>query len=215
MIVSLSGIDCSGKSTQLERLGTALTERGHRVRHVWFRPGYSELIGVLRRQVRRVRPSALPTSDQPQARARAFSKPGVRRAWVAVGTLDTLLSLGARVRWLSLRGYTVLCDRYVEDAILDLTLRFPDLVDPDGRLRQTLVRACPRPDAAILLTLSREEVAARALAKAEPFEDPPEIRERRYDAYMAMAAQGRFTVIDAEQPIEAVNRAILDVLREA
>jgi len=116
---------------------------------------------------------------------------------------------------LSLRGETVLCDRYVEDAILDLTLRFPDLVDPDGRLRRALVTACPRPDAAILLTVSKDVMAQRAEAKNEPFEDPLEVRIARHDAYMAMAKQGRFTPVDAEQSIEDVTRSILDILREA
>ena len=55
--------------------------------------------------------------------------------------VDTIINLGAHVRWLSLRGATVLCDRYIEDAILDLTLRFPDLVAADGKLRRTLVAA--------------------------------------------------------------------------
>ncbi len=69
--------------------------------------------------------------------------------------------------------------------------------------------------AAILLMLSREELAARARIKREPFEDAPAIRAARFDAYTRLAAEGRFDVIDAEQPIEEVTRAILDVLREA
>ena len=215
MIISLSGIDCAGKSTQLDRLQAALTERGHDVRRVWFRPGYSPLMDSMRARVRRVRPSSMPRSTAPKARARAFSRPGVSQAWVAMAIVDTIINLGAHVRWLSLRGATVLCDRYIEDAILDLTLRFPDLVAADGKLRRTLVAACPTPDAAFLLQLSREEVARRAAIKNEPFEDAPEVRATRYDAYMRLAKEGRFSVIDAAQPIEAVTRALLDALREA
>ena len=215
MIISLSGVDCAGKTTQLDRLEVALTSRGHRVRRLWFRPGYSRLVDTLRSQVRSLRSGALPTSDQPKARAQVFARPGVRQAWITMAALDTLLNLGAHVRLLSWRGYTVLCDRYVEDAIVDLSMRFPDLVDAQGRLRRGLVGTCPRPDAAIMLTLSREVLATRALAKNEPFADLPEVRAERYDIYMRLAASGRFTVVDAERPIEDVTRAILDTLREA
>jgi hypothetical protein len=173
------------------------------------------LMDSARATVRRARPISLPRASAPEARARAFSRPGVSQAWVAMAVVDTLLNLGAHVRWLSLRGATVLCDRYVEDAMVDLTLRFPSLVSTHGTLRRAMVAACPAPDAAFLLQLSREEVAVRAAIKAEPFEDPPDVRAARYDAYMRLAAEGRFSTIDAEQPVEAVTRALLDALREA
>ena len=78
-----------------------------------------------------------------------------------------------------------------------------------------LIRACPRPDAAFMLTLSSEVAAARALAKNEPFPDPPALRGERYKTYMRLAATGRFTVVDAEQPIEVITRTLLDALQEA
>ena len=215
MIISISGVDCAGKTTQLDRLEAALTERGHRVRRVWFRPGYSPLLDAARAKVRKLRSGALPTHQAPTRRQEAFAKPGVQHAWVTMATLDTLLNLGAHVRLLGLKGYTVLCDRYVEDAIVDLALRFPDLVGAEGRLRRTLVAACPTADAAFLLTLSPEVLSQRAEAKKEPFADAPAMRTARYDAYMRLATTGRFTVIDAEQSIETVTRAMLDALREA
>lgn len=215
MIISLSGIDCAGKSTQLSRLEEALDARGHDVERVWFRPGYSAVMDKLRAGVRRVRPQTLPRESAPAARGRAFSRPGVSQAWVGMAVIDTLINLGGYVRWRSLLGKTVLCDRYIEDALVDLSLRFPALVEADGALRRTLVRACPTPDVAFLLSLSEEEVARRALIKAEPFEDPPEVRAARYAAYMELARMGRFTLIDAEQPVEHVTRALLDALCEA
>ncbi len=215
MIISLSGIDCAGKSTQLDCLERALIERGHSVRRVWFRPGYSPLMDKLRLALRKARPGSLPSASAPKAREAAFSRRGVSQAWVAMAVLDTLVNLATHVRWLSLRGETVLCDRYIEDAMVDLSLRFPELVEPEGRLRKTLVNACPTPDIAFLLTLSKEELARRAAIKAEPFEDPPEIRSARYARYMSLAEAGHFVVINAEAPINDVTRSLLDALREA
>ena len=82
MIITLSGVDCAGKTTQLDALEAALTERGHRVKRLWFRPGYSPLLDTLRTGVRKLRPSALPSNKNPEARKQAFAKPGVSRTWV-------------------------------------------------------------------------------------------------------------------------------------
>lgn len=209
MIITVSGIDCSGKSTQLERLERALRERGRRVRRVWYRPGYSREMDALRSLVRRLRPSALPTSSDPAARQRAFSRPGVGRSWIAMATLDTLLQYGLKVRAASLSGQVVLCDRYVEDALLDLRLRFPSDWDDSGRLARLLRAAVPRPDIELVLMLSHAEMLRRMGDKNEPFPDAPALRDERYDAYQELARSGRLTVIEAGRPIDVVHQDIL------
>ncbi len=209
MIITLSGIDCSGKSTQLEHLERALRDRGQRVRRVWYRPGYSREMDALRAVVRRVRSGALPTTADPDARQRAFARPGVGRAWIGMAVVDTLLQYGVKVRAASAAGEVVLCDRYVEDALLDLRLRFPSDWDGSGRLARLLRAACPRPDLALLLMLSHAEMLRRQGEKQEPFPDPPALRDARFDAYSELARGGRLTVIEAGRPIDVVHADVL------
>ena len=205
MIVTLSGIDCSGKTTQIEHLHGALEARGHRVRRFWFRPGYGAELDALRGLVRRLRPGALPTTAAPEARARAFASPRVQATWVTMAVADLLLQYALKLRALSLAGHTVLCDRWLDDAALDLELRFPVVA---GHLDAGLagVRAvCPRPHASILLMLPHAEMLRRMALKDEPFPDAPEVRDRRYAAYEALARSGRYTVIDADRPIPTLH----------
>ncbi|MGE0328477.1 MAG: hypothetical protein AB7S68_39550, partial [Polyangiaceae bacterium] len=93
-LVSFSGVDCAGKSTQIGLLKANL-ERG-RVPHsvFWYRPGYSKELDALRRTIRRLRPGAIPAPKDNQARDAAFAKPGVTGAWVAVALADLLLQYG-------------------------------------------------------------------------------------------------------------------------
>jgi thymidylate kinase len=213
MIVTFSGVDCAGKSTQIARLRESLAARGHDPRVVWFRPGYSPELDALRRLVRRLRPGALPSADQPADRARAFSRPGVRGTWIAMAVGDTLLQYALKLRADHLLGRSLICDRWLDDAALDLRLRFPELaprVDPGLRAVRAL---CPTPDASFLLMLPHAEMLRRMDVKQEPFPDAPEIRDRRFSAYATLAASGRFHVLDAARSIEAIHSEILATLR--
>ncbi len=213
MIVTISGVDCAGKSTQIEWLARFFDARGHRVARLWFRPGYSEWLNAARRVVRRLAPRTLPTMEQPAARARAFRRPWLRGAWLMMAAFDALGHYAVRVRSLDRLGWIVLCDRYVFDALLDLKLRFPEHQETVRGIEMSFCLLAPRPDATFLLNLSRAEMLARMGAKDEPFPDPPEVRDRRYLEYQDLASRGDVEVIDASESPELVNAAITDRLR--
>ncbi len=209
MIVTFSGVDGAGKTTQIERLVAALQERGVDARRFWFRPGYSDELNALRAAVRRLRPGALPAAGPSKDRDRAFSKGRVRAAWVAMALADTLGQLAVKVRAMERGGRVVVCDRWLEDASLDLAFRFPEVsrhLEPAWRV---LHAAAPRPQVRILMMLPHDEMLARLAAKDEPFPDPPDVRDRRYAAYQALATAGTHTVVDAARSIEEVGAEIL------
>lgn len=214
MLIAISGIDCAGKSTQIELLRRHFERRGRAVETLWHRPGYSPALDAARALIRRLRPAALPTAERPAERARAFARPGVAEAWVAAALADTLVCYAVRVRTLLARGRVVLCDRYLEDAALDFELRFPHLAAAARRGLRAVRVLSPVPDAAFLLTLERAEMARRMAAKDEPFPDPPAVREARYRAYREIAAAGKLIPIDATPPADVVHRRILERLEE-
>lgn len=210
MLITFSGVDGSGKSTQMNLLHASLEARGHRCVTLWFRPGYSREMDALRAAVRRLRPGSLPRSGE--ARERAFQASGVRQSWMAMAWIDTWIQYGIKVRARLLAGQTVICDRYLADAMLDLEFRFPEMWQGAwSRAWRGLERVVPRPDVALLLMLPWEEMERRLEAKDEPFPDPVETRGRRYAAYERMAASGCFEVIDASPEIKVVGTYIEEV----
>lgn len=212
MIIAVSGVDCAGKSTQIAMLEAHLRAHGAHPDVRWHRPGYSRGLDLARSALRRLRPGAIPAPGPSAARERAFSSPRLQRAWTAMALTDTLIHYALEVRALSLSGRVVICDRYVDDGLLDLRLRFPDLHTERWLATRALLRATPRPHLSILMMLDRARVHERIAAKAEPFPDPPEIRERRHAAYDALAASGRFTVVDADGTPDAVFAQIRALL---
>jgi thymidylate kinase len=214
LLLSLSGPDCSGKSTQIQRLEEALRADGHRVRVFWFRPGYSPLADRSKALLRKLKPGALPRHDQTQARERSFSRPGVSQAWVAFALFDTLLHYGLWLRTQRRLGTTVICDRYLDDAFLDLRFRFPSLEVERWFSAKALRALCPKPDVSLLLSLEESDVANRMALKPEPFPDPPELRQRRHQAYQELAQRGGYTVIDASASIDEVHTAIMQAVTQ-
>lgn len=209
MLLTLSGIDCSGKSTQIERLIAGLEARGHRTRRFWFRPGYSREMDTLRSVVRRLRPGAIPPPGKSSAREQTFARPGVARAWMTMALADSMLQYALKLRALLTAGFTVVCDRYVYDARLDLQLRFPDQTQTFALPLDLVEWSAPRPDLALLLTLPRAEMLRRMALKREPFPDAPALRDRRYAAYERLAAVGPVTAIDAARPIDVVAADVM------
>ena len=198
-LITFSGVDCAGKSTQLDLLESRFRGEGRAVRTLWFRPGYSDELDGLRALVRRVRPGALPRADGAAAerRKQVFEKPGVRRSWVAMALVDSLMQYAIKLRGWMARGDLILCDRYLWDCALDLTLRFPELSSPISRAMKGLNILCPKPDLSLLLVLSLDEAEERMKTKNEPFPDPEETRKDRYHRYMSLASTGDFYVVDA------------------
>lgn len=175
---------------------------------LWYRPGYSRELDLLRRGVRRMRRGALPPPGPGALREKAFADPRLRRLWVATALADALVHHVLKVRAHLAVGRTVVADRWVDDGLLDLELRFPELDVPRRPAARLLRRLSARPDRAFLLMLPLEAAEARLAAKAEPFPDPPELRAARHRAYSALAATGRYDVVDAGGPVDAVQREI-------
>jgi thymidylate kinase len=115
------------------------------------------------------------------------------------------------VRWNRLLGRIVICDRYVEDALLDLRLRFPELGTDRWRLAGLLRALAPRPDVRVLLRIPHGEMLRRMEVKAEPFPDAPEIREQRFAAYQEFVKRG-YQAVDGARSVDVVHGAILKLV---
>lgn len=163
---------------------------------------------LLRKVVRKASPSTLPRHTESQAREQVFAKSGVSESWVAMALLDSFLQCACKVRIYLAQGYTVICDRFLKDAELDLLLRFPNLQSIYRPSMWALRALAPTPDNAILLNLPYELLNARIVAKNEPFPDTDEVRLQRWNAYQGYSQQGFFQVVDSSQTISEVHSDI-------
>ena len=68
MIIAISGVDCAGKSTQIELLEAHLRKQGKDPQRMWHRPGYSPELDLLRSMIRKIRPGSIPAPGESKER---------------------------------------------------------------------------------------------------------------------------------------------------
>ena len=196
MLITISGVDCAGKSTQIELLRQYFISIGKSCTVFWYRPGYSNEMQELKKVIRPLlnstcyikrgfdkwrggekNESIAGAADAPKTHKHTVPAP----VWLSTAIIDTMVQWGLKLRWLCRRYDVVICDRYIEDAKLDLMLKYPQYTWTDSTM-QMLAKALPKPDRAFLLWIPADEMMKRAEIKQEPFPDDDHTRQMRYRA---------------------------------
>lgn len=197
-VVTLSGIDGSGKSTQAELLRDALTATGIDAVVEWNRLSHDRWLDAIARPVKKVlrRGSSAPATAAAPGEQAAPGKARGRGAWVVVVALANALAHLRSVRAHTLAGRVVICDRYVLDSVVHLRAQYaPGL---GQRLGIALVRLLsPRPRAAFYLDLPADVAYER-----KPRPGRRERLERQAARYCEECARLGVTRMDATRPAD-------------
>jgi thymidylate kinase len=184
MIITISGLDGAGKSTQINRLTKRLVNDGRKVRYVWARGGYTPGFEFIKICLRRLPGMKLPPQGHSTARKKKFGNPFIQKIWLIVAILDLLFLWGLYVRILSFFNISVLCDRYLNDTLLDFRQNFPMVDVEKSFLWKWLRFLTPEADCAFVFWVPVEISKKRSLEKGEPFPDSGEVLEWRLEFYM-------------------------------
>ena len=231
MIISFSGVDCAGKSTQIKALENYFISKGKTCKVFWYRPGYSQEMQLCKNAIRKAATACLWVAERAPkmlATRKTASDKGVYEVsgtvsgkpssdlrvpapiWLTTAFFDTMLQWGLKLRLYERRYDVVICDRYVEDARLDLFFKYPQYRFTDD-VMDRIEKLLPEPDHSIMLWLPFDEMLRRAASKDEPFPDSEEIREKRYRAYDKLSTMTR---IDTSATLEETFAKILAALGE-
>lgn len=228
VVVALSGIDSSGKSTQRERLVELLSSRGQPPVTVWSRPGYGpglkrrvkyllrrvrRLLSGRRRGARRKRVNERP-GEYPR-RASSLPNSFLRRLWITSAIVDLLWLYAVRIRLHRAAGRDVICDRYLLDCSVDFRVNFPDDRVEDRLLHRLLKQLAVRPDAAFCLLVPVEESMRRSRDKDRYHWETREVLEARHAAYRSASAEQGVAVLDGTRSVDDLAAEIEEAVRLA
>ncbi len=214
LLVTFSGLDGAGKTTQIELLRSRLEREGRPTRYLWSRGGYTPGFEALKAFARRLLKRKLPPPGDNPDRTRALESGGVRRVWLLIALLDLILLYGVAVRWWRWRGEVVVCDRYLWDTLVDFRQNFPGDAVERSFLWRTLTRVAPRPDLAVLLVVPTDVSVRRAEEKDDPFPAPPPVVAWRREQYLELAEEKDWLVLDGRRDRADIASTIADGLLE-
>lgn len=211
-LITFSGLDGAGKSTQIALVTDYLIKNGEKPIHIWTRGGYTSIFHGLKTLTRRVLGKKFPPAGHNPQRQQILNRWWVRRLWLSLALLDLLWVYGVQIRWHRYRGRIVLCDRYLWDTAIDFRLNFPQEKLDHYWLWRLLGRISPQPDASFLMLLTVEESVRRSEIKGEPFPDPPDVLRQRLAHYQDLIPRVPFHVLDGSKPITTLfNQIFIDL----
>ena len=177
-LISISGIDGSGKSTQLDLLKKYYEDLGFKVVYLWSRGGSTSGINKLKSFFKADSRQELTSIWEKQKRDEMFKNIFIQYIWIYAAILDLLRIYAFAIRWNLLIGKKVICDRYIWDTLIDFKIMFPELEIERWLIWKILVKSVPIPFKQILLMIPIKTSIARCSQKFDPFPDSPEIREK-------------------------------------
>ena len=211
VLVTFSGLDGAGKSSQAEGARAVLGAFGHDVVVQWsrltFDPGVARIGDPIKRLVaRRAEPGpSTERSHDPGRELRQRSR-AITEVWT---TMLAIANVVARRRAIvpHLRaGRAVVCDRYVLDAIVQLRLRYGD-----GRrfpLQEAILRYfSPRPSSAWFLDVPAEVAHAR-----KPDDEELEDAVRQAELYRTEHRRLGVRHLDGTEPRDELCRIVAGAL---
>jgi len=211
MLVALSGIDGSGKTTQAEALQRAFQSCAIRARCVWSRIASSPFTDLFIRGGKRIlrhrtnAKGAYTSHEVLSARRAMLCSPLIRWAWQWMVVLDLLVRYWLQVGWPLLRGEVVIADRYVDDALADLAVhlgwQYPERTVA-GRVLRLL---SPRPRLTYVFDLPAEVAAQRMAGERESVKYLKQSRA----VYQRLAQRGQIEQVDARRPLEDIADSIV------
>ncbi len=199
MIITLSGTDGVGKSTQLLKIMELLKSRGIDFRVQYVRGGKTPLTIIYQRILSRIFRAET-----------SISKPciyiGIAFAWIELAYYWIVM-----LRFINKPERIVLCDRYLWDTYVDLQCKYPEW-HGDSLLWKILEKLSPTPDLAILYTASASQIAERMRKKGEIYSLPrieTAIKEYSY-------LYNRFTnIIEASGNADVVFAQTVQIMEES
>lgn len=211
-MIAFSGLDGSGKSTQIQLLVDYFKSQKIKTNIFWSRGGYTPGMELLKTFLRKYNSSSIPKKrGNSIERDSFFANDYIRKLWLLLSILDLIFYYGLYIRVVELFGKIIICDRYLFDTSIDFKKNFPKENIEKWILWRFLKLISVTPKNHFVLTISVKESQLRSKLKNEPFPDNEETLKFRLSEYLYFINNNREVIsIDCNQSIKSIHQDILN-----
>ena len=217
MLITFSGPDGAGKSTQINRLLQRLDDGKGGVIYLWARGGYTPGFEFLKLLLRIFFGRHLLPSGHSDVRSQRLANRFLARVWLSVAMVDLIIYWGFFLRFQLLLGRTVVCDRYLQDTLLDFRCNFQSIPFETGLLWGFLKWLVPKPSVSFLLWVPVAYSMRRSIEKAEPYPDSELLLTWRLQSYMdnSIFPTSIYYKVDCRKSIDKISELIAEIIFRA
>lgn len=207
MIVAFSGIDSSGKTTQIDIFEKYCKEKKICVGKIWGKgrgtPGVMLIKGIVRGD-RRMTPE-----QKKEYRANVYKNSRKRKLLLTASVLDLWWYFGLWYRIMNWTHKILICDRYLWDTYIDFRSEFPEFEIDNWFIWKTAVKLAPKPKHSFMFYITAEESYRRDQQKGDLTLDPLEVKVAKVDKYMKLINSGKWeVVIDGTRDRESISKEV-------
>lgn len=204
ILITFSGLESSGKSTQIKRLIESVDAVTHKWVSLSSRPGYTPGLEKFKQIVRMLTGKKKQASSKTASlkgkypkRANSFESPFKRWLWLRISLLDLIWTYCIYIRLLKIRGKVVIVDRYLIDAIVDYRVNFPQQRVESSILYKLLSALASRPERSYCLVIPAELSLERTLHRENSDRETLEVLKVKQTLYHDIAKDQTIKLIDA------------------
>lgn len=207
MIVAFSGIDSSGKTTQIDIFEKYCKDQKICVGKIWGKGRGTPGVLLIKEIVRQDRGM---TPEQKKEHREQIYKNSKKRYWLLTASiLDLWWYFGL---WYRIKNWThkiLICDRYIWDTYIDFRSEFPEYDIDNWFIWKTAVKLAPKAKHSFMFYITAEESYRRDQQKGDLTLDPLEVKIAKVDKYMKLINSGKWeVVIDGTRDRESISEEV-------